>query len=181
MSDTITIARPYAKAIFEHAQSKGTLGRWSEMISRLSMAVLDDQASRFITNPATTSKQQADLLMSIFKNNTSSELSTLESFVATLANSKRLLVLPEISVLYEEMRADEEKTLTVNVISYAALSQVQEDKLIDKFSRRLNRQVTLNVTIDQSILGGAIFQADDLVIDGSVRGKLNKLSANLVA
>ena len=79
------------------------------------------------------------------------------------------------------MRAEHEKTLNVDVISYSALSKHQEAELIQRLKKRLKRDITLNISIDHHLLGCAIIQAGDLVIDGSVRGELNKLKATLVA
>lgn len=91
------------------------------------------------------------------------------------------MALPALSLLFEDMRAEHEKTLSVDVISFSPLSKHQEAELIQRLKRRLKRDITLNISIDHHLLGGAIIQAGDLVIDGSVRGELNKLKATLVA
>ena len=181
MSDTITIARPYAKAIFEHALDSGKLGLWSEILKGLSYIALSDSGKDFISNPATTAEQQIVLFSESLKKVTGTESMALINLVSPLAHNKRLAVLPEINLLFEAMRAEQEKTVTVNVTSFSKLSTAQQQHLISSLSQRLNREVSLEIVIDKSLLGGAVIQAGDLVIDGSVRGKLNKLGAGLAA
>ena len=89
--------------------------------------------------------------------------------------------MPDIYAQYESLRAEQEKTLTANVSSFAALTTTEQQDLINSLSQRLQRKVTLEVNIDKSLLGGAVIHAGDLVIDGSVRGKLTKLATNLAA
>ncbi len=178
MSDSTTIARPYAKAIFEHALAEKQLAQWSDFLFVLAQTVLDSKASQFIANPASTIDQQIELLETVCstKNNKS-----LNNLINLLAVNKRLMLLPEIKALYEVHRAEQEKTLGVDVISYSEVSAAQQQQLIEALSKRLQRNVSLNISIDPSLLGGAVIRAGDLVIDGSVRGKLNKLSTDLAA
>lgn len=181
MSDSITIARPYAKAIFEHALKAKKLQAWSNYLQGLASLVMDSNAFDFLTNPATTIQQHSDLLTVVTGSLPKEDLTFLSNFIETLAHNKRLLVLPEVLTLYEVMRAEQEKTLTVNVAAYSALSTAQQKDLVSSLSKRLQREVTLNIIIDKALLGGAVINAGDLVIDGSVRGKLNKLGTGLAA
>lgn len=181
MSDTTTIARPYAKAIFEYALAANKLSQWSEILHDLALSVLDENVARFIANPATTEAQKTELLMTPFVKSGSNETVAIENLVALLAHNKRLTLLPDIKLLFEMQRAEQEKTLKVIVTSFSELSSAQQQQLISSLSQRLQRQVTLNISIDKSLLGGAVIQAGDLVIDGSVRGKLHKLITDLAA
>lgn len=181
MSNTTTIARPYAKAVFEHALLTKKLGQWSEILHELALAVLDEKTMQFITNPAASSEQQVELLMSLFAKVDSTEKETIANLVALLAHNKRLTLLPEIKMLFDSLRAEQEKTLQVEVRSFSELSAAQQSQLISSLSQRLSRQVTLNLNVDKSLLGGAVIHAGDLIIDGSVRGKLNKLRTDLAA
>ena len=182
MSDHTTIARPYAKAIFNHALAAKQLAEWSTMLHNLAQAVLHPDAEYFICNPATTADSQAQLLLAVCGNAASAnEKKIMENLVNVLANNKRLLVLPGIYAQYEALRANQEKTLTANVSSFTELTSTEQKNLIESLSQRLQRQVTLEITVDKSLLGGAVIRAGDLVIDGSVRGKLNKLGTSLAA
>jgi F-type H+-transporting ATPase subunit delta len=182
MSDMTTIARPYAKAIFEYALATKQLAAWSSILQGLAYAVTDSLAKSVIDNPSTTTEQKNQLLLSALgKTVPSTEHKAIENLVHLLAANKRLLILADVSVQYEALRAEQEKTLMVQVCSFSSLSTVQQQNLIQSLSQRLQRQISLDITIDTSLLGGAVIRAGDLVIDGSVRGKLNKLSTNIAA
>jgi F-type H+-transporting ATPase subunit delta len=182
MSDLTTIARPYAKALFEYARDNQQLAVWSDVLKRLAQVVLDAVASEFISDPSSTIEQQCQLLGTVSDSKTfPSVQKEVSNFISLLAHNKRLMALPDVCAQYEALRAKQEKTLVVEVRSYAELSNDQQNHLIQSLNNRLKRQVTLNVHIDKSLLGGAIIQAGDLVIDGSVRGKLNKLRSDLAA
>ncbi len=181
MSNTTTIARPYAKAVFEHALAAKKLSQWSEILHELALAVADEKAKQFITNPAATTDQQVQLLMAVLAQSRLPEHATIKNLIVLLAQNKRLMVLPDIKQIFDVLRAEQEKTLLVEVISFSELSAAQQAKLVSSLSQRLQRQVSLNLTIQKSLLGGAVIHAGDLVIDGSVQGKLDKLSADLAA
>lgn len=182
MSDNVTIARPYAKAIFQHALAQKNLADWSLVLQALSLAVLDASASRFICNPDSDADLQSQLLLAVLKqSNLTADAASSESLVRLLALNKRLLLLPAICAQFEMLRAEQEKTLTVLVSTFAALPDEQQRSLTKSLSERLQRHVVLEINIDPSLLGGAVIHAGDLVIDGSVRGKLTKLSTELAA
>ncbi len=179
MSDNTTIARPYAKAIFEFALQQHKLAEWSALLCCLAEAVSDPAAKRFINNPATTAEQQRQLLLAIMDSQHKAECE--ENLIHLLVANKRLLLLPEIYAQFEMLRAEQEKTIQVSVRSFTTLSESQQHQLAERLSQRLKRQVTLDISIDKTLLGGAVIRAGDLVIDDSVRGKLIKLGANLAA
>lgn len=180
MSDNTTIARPYAKAIFEHALAENKLEQWSSYLEQLVQVISVAEAAQFIANPGTTIEQHIQLFQEAFKSDSKVE-PTFKNTIALLASNKRLALLPEIATLYNSYRAEQEKTLEVEVSSFSELNTEQQSRLIDSLSNRLKRQVALNITLDPELLGGAIIRAGDLVIDGSVRGKLNKLGTGLAA
>lgn len=180
MSDSTTIARPYAKAIFEYALAEKKLAEWSVHLIALAQAALTPEAEQFIENPASTVEQHIELLQGVIKAGANKN-EAISNLVSLLATNKRLMLLPEICALYEALRAEQEKTLDVEVSSFSDLSKTQQERLIESLSKRLQRNVSLKISIDPSLLGGAVIRAGDLVIDGSVRGKLNKLTTDLAA
>lgn len=180
MSDSTTLARPYAKAIFEHALAENKLAEWSQYLLILAQAVLSSEGFDFLTNPASTAEQHIELLNTLC-GATLKEDKSLNNLITLLSTNKRLLLLPEIKGLYEVHKAEQEKVLDVDVISFSTVSADQQKQMIASLSQRLQRKVSLTISIDPSLLGGAVIQAGDLVIDGSVRGKLNKLSTELAA
>jgi F-type H+-transporting ATPase subunit delta len=182
MADNVTVARPYAKALFDLALEHNQLSSWSKVLQDLSYCISDPHAYQFINNPESTVEMQHELLMSVMhKSSYGLDLKWIDHLIFLLTENKRLLLLPDIFAQFEALRREQEKTLTVNVNSYAVLTQEQQQQLIQSLSHRLQRQVDLHINIDKSLLGGAVIRAGDLVIDGSVRGKLTKLGAQLVA
>lgn len=175
-----TVARPYAKALFEYALETKALETWSQVLSVLAQVVLDESVSAFLSNPSSTEGQQKELLLSPF----SQKLKVYDAvvrWVDVLVSKERALALPLINQQFQDLCAEHEKTLVVQVRSFSPLSKKQEQALIDRLSERLQRRVSLEVSIDPSLLGGAVIQAGDFVIDGSVREKLHALRTELVA
>ncbi|CEK12208.1 F0F1 ATP synthase subunit delta [Legionella hackeliae] len=181
MPDTTTIARPYAKAIFEYALAVNKLSQWSEILQTLAVSVMNEAAAQFIVNPETTEAQQQELLMTPFAKSGNDELKAIANLVSLLTGNKRLMLLPDIKVQFEALRAEQEKTLVVKVRSFSELTGAQTEQLKKSLSQRLKREVTLKVSIDKSLLGGAVIQAGDLVIDGSVLEQLKRLGIGLAA
>jgi F-type H+-transporting ATPase subunit delta len=180
MAESTTIARPYAKAIFEEALAEKKLGEWSEYLQSLAQAVETPAAAAFIDNPASTIEQHIELMCAVMGKKVK-ENKSLDKVITLLAINRRLMVLPAIKAIYDVLKAEQEKTLDVVVVSYSAMSADQQKKLTESLSHKLQRKVSLKISIDPSLLGGAVVQAGDLVIDGSVRGKLNKLGTDLAA
>jgi F-type H+-transporting ATPase subunit delta len=173
MAEAITIARPYANAVFSIAQEKGELKAWSDLLAVLAQCVNEPEMQSIITSPAVSDEQAVELLADI-----AGDLMTADAknFLLLLAENNRLLLLADITVLFEELREEAEKSMTAEVISARELSSEQADKIAAALKQRLGRDITLSTSIDESLLGGAIIRAGDLVIDGSALGKLNRLA-----
>ena len=182
MSANTTVARPYAKAIFEMALDKHQLPEWSTCLNMLSELTQHHEVRAFLHNSETSTQEHADLLVSLVQHIApNASALDLTQVVQLLAVNKRINVLPQIAIQFNYLRAEEEKTLVVQVTSFKALTPQQEKRLIEALSRRLDRRVSLTVSTDSTLLGGAVIHANDLVIDGSVRGKLTTLGAELAA
>lgn len=182
MQETTTLARPYAKAAFEHAHDAGQLSLWSDALGVLATAMSDPLAKDFVTNPAATEEARIQLMQATLAARAfDAERDSLNNFINVLTYNRRLLLLPDIRLQFEALREEAEKTVTVQVSTFSPLSDAQAQKLVESMSRRLSRRVALQVEIDASLMGGAVIRAGDLVIDGSVRGKLQALSNGLAA
>lgn len=179
MSELTTIARPYAKAAFEYAQQKKQLAEWAEILQTFATIVADKQAYAFLSNPTIKREDKISLLLGFVPKLDDNIKPEVTNFLQLLAEYSRLNVLPEITELYFAYRADYEKSMEVNVTSAKPLENEQEQALKEALSKKLNREITLSVHIDESLIGGAIIQAKDFVIDGSVRDKLKKLATRL--
>ncbi|EGL54278.1 MAG: F0F1 ATP synthase subunit delta [Pseudomonadota bacterium] len=173
MAEAITIARPYANAVFSIAQEKGELKAWSDLLAVLAQCVLEPEMQSIITSPAVSDEQAVDLLAEIAGDAMTADA---RNFLLLLAENNRLLLLTDITVLFEALREEAEKLMTADVISARPLTEEQAAKISAALKARLGRDITLNTTIDESLLGGAIIRAGDMVIDGSAVGKLNRLA-----
>jgi len=176
MSDLTKFARPYAKAAFALARDNGRLGEWSGMLQISSQIAADEIVAEAIGSPHVSRQQAADLFLTTGADQLDGEFTNL---LHVLAENGRLSILPEISVMYEQLRQEEEKRLSVRVVSAVALTEQQRDRMGAALSRRFDCKINLESEIDASMLGGAVIYAGDMVIDGSVRGRLQKLATRL--
>ena len=177
MAEKSTIARPYAQAAFDLAQQKGELKAWSDMLSTLAIVVGDEQMKNLIGNPLVGKDALVDLVLKVCGDALNQEG---QNFVRILADNKRLDVVAEIASLYEAHRAEAESTVEAEVITAFPLNDTQKDSLVSALKQKLGREVSLAVQTDESLIGGAIVRAGDMVIDGSVTGHLDKLAQALV-
>ena len=178
MAERITIARPYAKAVFMLAFGQQRLPQWSEALRVTASVVADLRVKALLGNPGISAEQLVGLITGIGGASLDEQG---KNFIATLAANKRLGFLPAIAARYEQLRADAERTVEVTVTSAVALSDAQREHYTQAMRKRLNREVRLHSNLDPSLLGGAVVQADDLVIDGSVRAGLTQLAGAIAS
>jgi F-type H+-transporting ATPase subunit delta len=171
VADIATIARPYARAAFEHAHAAGQLAPWGEMLARAGAAVEDGRVASLIGNPHV---QRAELV-SLVADVAGAGDEQARNFIRLLADNGRLAALPQVAEQYAALRAEVENTVDVTVSSALPLTAEQSDKLVQALSRRLRRTVRLTATVDPSLIGGAVVRAGDFVIDGSLRGRVERL------
>lgn len=176
MSDVITIARPYANAIFELALEQNKLKDWSEVLKFLAVIAEDNLMQPILSNPLLSKAQVIKLFVDVAGGVLSEEVINL---LNQLATKKRLSILPAISKVYEVCLADRERTIDVKVVSAFPIDEMRLKKLQTALQGYLNRQVNMRFALDRDLLGGAVIYADDQVIDGSLRGKLSRLSERL--
>jgi F-type H+-transporting ATPase subunit delta len=176
MAERATIARPYAKAAFEYARDANAFAEWSEGLALAAQIVADPRVAALTKSPQWS---MADLVRLITDVAGPKLNDGMQNFVRVLAENHRLLLLPEIVTHYEEFRSAVENTVDVEVISAVKLDAAQTEKLCAALSSRLKRKVRMRTTVDSSLLGGAVLRAGDLVIDGSLKGRLQRLATEL--
>jgi F-type H+-transporting ATPase subunit delta len=176
MAEKSTIARPYARALFELALGQKKLDAWSEALALAAAVVADARVKKLLTSPHVTTEQLADFVIDIAGKKLDQEG---HDFIRVLAANRRLGFLPEIAAIYGKLKAAEENTADVTVTSAVPLDKEQQQKFSQAMSARLKRDVRLHCEVDSTLLGGAVLRADDLVIDGSLRGRLERLSVEL--
>lgn len=178
MAEAASIARPYARAAFAHARDAKQLGAWSKALALSSGMAADPTVADLITSPLLSNDQ----LVGFFGGLAGAEDDAhWRNFVRQLAENKRLAVLPEISAAYEQLRAEYENEVDVQVTSAVSLSEAQAAKLAAALKRRFKREVRMTTAVDPELLGGAVIRAGDLVIDGSVKGRLQRLNSELAS
>ena len=172
-----TLARPYAVAAFEAALDEDALASWKFMLEKAAQVIQDSQIMPLLDNPRVTAKQLVELICDVLH----SILDTAgkKNFLHILAENKRLPLLPDIAALFTMYCAEHEKSINVDVISAVTLDAIYQQKLVQSLTKRLQRNVSLHCKVDPELLGGVLVRAGDTVIDGSVRGKLNRLLESL--
>jgi F-type H+-transporting ATPase subunit delta len=178
MADRITIARPYARAAFEEARAHERLAPWSEALQVAAEVVRDPRVQRLLGNPRVTPEQLARLVTGIAAVPLGDEGA---NFVRTLAVNRRLAYLPEISALFNKLKDAAQGVADVTVTSAAPLDASQKRKLAAALHQRLKRTVRLHCEIDAALIGGAVLRSGDLVIDGSLRTRLDRIAYELTA
>ena len=176
MAEKRTIARPYAQAVFDLACKANALGRWSEMLALLAAIAADERMQGLIDNPRIDEQQLRDVFLGVAGDRLDKQGAAL---LELLIENRRLGYLPEIAALYEGYRAEAEKVVHAEVIAAFPVSDEQRDAIAAALKRRLGREVDIESRTDQSLIGGAIIRAGDMVIDGSVRGHLDRLAQAL--
>jgi F-type H+-transporting ATPase subunit delta len=174
--DITTIARPYAAAVFARAQETGQIQAWSDALALLAAIGTDAGMALQIGNPNVPRETVRDIVLQVAGDALSPEAANL---VRLLAENDRLVALPELASLYEAMRTAQDGLRSVVVRSAYALTKAEQHALAGALAKRLGGSVNLTVEHDKSLIGGVEIRAGDLVIDGSIRGKLEKLATEL--
>ncbi|NMP28210.1 F0F1 ATP synthase subunit delta [Rahnella sp. SAP-1] len=172
MSEFVTVARPYAKAAFDFAVEHQSLDRWQSMLAFSAEVTRDEQIEELLSG-ATAPEALSATFIAIC----GEQLDDAgQNLIRVMAENKRLRVLPEVLQQFIELRAALEATVEVEVTSASALSEEQQAKIAAAMEKRLSRKVKLNCKIDKSVLAGVVIRAGDMVIDGSVRSRLERLA-----
>ncbi len=171
-----SIARPYAEAVFAHASENNKLDLWSEMLAFLSQVVSDENLNKLIANPLIDSGKLADLLLDIGGGRLSDEGQNL---VKLLARNKRVVVLPEIAEQFEALKNQSEGAIDVKIISAFEMKPAQEQLIANALKTKLGREINISNQTDENLIGGIRIKAGDMVIDGSIKGQLQKLANEL--
>jgi F-type H+-transporting ATPase subunit delta len=173
-----TIARPYAEAVFARAVETDQLDRWSAMLAFLAQLVTDERIAPFVVDPRFERGRLTRILLELGAGQLSTEG---ENFLRLLVENGRVEVVPEVCEIFEVLKSEREGKIEVNVISAYALNAAQKRELEAALERRFGRAVSLHVERDRSLIAGLVIRAGDVVIDGSVRGRLQQLAEALGA
>jgi ATP synthase F1 subcomplex delta subunit len=173
MAELTTLARPYAKAAFECARVNKDLQAWSEALTLAANVTANEKVATLLSSPGLTSQQKATAVVELCGDKLTDKQ---QNFVTVLAENSRLTLLPQVRELFELYKANQEKSVDVDIQSAFDIDSTIEASLAKALTIKLDREVSLKTSVDKSLLGGAVIRAGDTVIDGSVRGKLAKLA-----
>ena len=176
MAEKQTLARPYAEAVFELAKAQNQLKKWSEMLAFIAAVAADERMRRIADDPRVARTRFLALFLGVCDQQVDEHGA---NFVRLLVDNRRLALLPEIVAQFEALKAEAEARIEATVVSAFALETAQLQRLGEALQRKLGREVNLTPQVDQALLGGVVIRAGDLVIDGSVRGRLQELAAHL--
>lgn len=176
MADNASIARPYAKAVFDLANEAGQQDNWSTALEALAAIAQDDDFLQVVVSPQVKPDELEKMVVDIMGDNLPEGG---HNFVKLLAQNDRLEALPDVQQQYALLLAESRKLVEAEVLTARPLSAEQKTKLTEALQVRLGVTVSISETVDESLIGGAIVKAGDLVIDGSAKGRVEKLAIAL--
>lgn len=176
MAEARTLARPYAKAAFEYARDEGALDSWLRELQLIAAVAAEPRVRGMLSDPALTSAEQAARFVELC----GEELGdSRRRFVEVLAHNRRLDLAAPVLELFAEFKAQRENTVDVELLSAYEIPDEVRHRIANALGERLERDVRVRSETDPDLIGGVVIRAGDMVIDGSVRGRLNKLAEAL--
>lgn len=175
MSEAITLARPHARAAFEVARDADALDSWSEALAFAAGVADDTRTHSLVTDPRVSQQQLIDMHM---PPDTAAD-GAFGRLLAELAHFGRLPLLPAITAAFDAYKREAEATLKISVTSAAEMDEAQREALRTSLGKRFQREIDMDISVDASLLGGVVIHAGSEVIDGSARGRLDRLAGTL--
>ena len=176
MAESVTIARPYAEALFRVAKESGHLAQWAERLALLGQLAANPEARAAISDPNVAEAQLVDLFRSACGTAVDAELS---NFIQLLSKNDRLALLPEIAALYEKYKQAEEGIKQAEIVSAFPIDASQVNALVPQLEAVFKSRLETSVTVDLSLIGGVKVIVGDQMLDASVRGKLDAMATAL--
>ena len=176
MAESVTIARPYAQAIFRLARESKALTVWSDRLQRLVAIAQDAEMAKVVGNPKFSAGQVADLFVSLSGDAGNQELA---AFIGLLAENERLDVLTQIQEIYEQLKSADEGVKDAVITSAYPLDDAQLKHLMSQLESHFGSKLQPHVEVDAALIGGIKVAVGDQVFDASVRGKLDAMATAL--
>lgn len=181
MTDYITVARPYAKAVFLIAKEENSISGWSNLLAVLDEISADLEASDFISRPDFSLQEKTQFLQTAVAALLKRELTNQEAnFLSVILGAKRYDVLPSVRHAYDEMVLSDESIVEVELVSAFEVKETENKMFVKALEKHFQKSIKLNVSIDPSLIGGAVIKSGDWVLDGSVKGRLEQMTSFLV-
>jgi len=177
MADNATIARPYAKAVFDYAQESNSFDEWASLLDQLAVISSDESFDVVVNDPRVENEKVTALLTDLTKDVLPNGGT---NFINLLVQNERLASLSEVQQQYADLVAKAKAIVTADVTTAIALTEDQKSSLTSALEKRLGQKVVLHETVDTDLVGGAVIKTGDLVIDGTAKGRIEKLTTALM-
>ena len=180
MAEPVTIARPYAEAVYKLAREKNALAQWSDALANLDAVVGDTRVQAIISDPNVSAQQLEGLVLGVIGDKLDAGVANeARNFIQVLVQNGRLELTPHIRGVYESLKREHEGTLEASVISALPISAEQLKALVATLETKFKRKITAKVAIDPQLIGGVKIVVGDKVIDATVRGRLDAMATAL--
>ena len=183
MDELRTIARPYAKAVFDVAAASSSLTEWSDFLKQCAGLLENNEIKALIKAPGTNKKKVAE----IFYDSATLGLEVHDSsqkhflnLIQILSINRRLNIIKELHKQYDQKKRELEKTTEVTLTTAAPVEEKELKTIIRALEKSLGTKVDVTVIIDEALIGGAVIQTGDHMIDGTVSVQLKNLTRFLV-
>ena len=174
MAQLITIARPYAEAVFSLSKEGNNMAEWSDTLANLATISTDVAMSAMIANP----KYSAEQIVSVFTDVMGANLTKEgKSLLDAMAANKRLSALSDVAEVFETLKAEQEKRVRATVITAMEATVEQKKILSAALNAKFDAEVEISYEEDSTLIGGIKIKVGDWAIDGSAVSQLNKLGA----
>lgn len=181
MTDYITVARPYAKAVFLIAKEENSISGWSNLLAVLDEISADVEASDFISRPDFSLQEKTQFLQTAVATLLKRKLTNQEAnFLSVILSAKRYEMFPSIRQAYDEMVLSDESIIEVELVSAFEVKESENEMFVKALEKHFQKSIKLNVSIDPNLIGGAVIKAGDWVMDGSIKGRLEQMTSFLV-
>ncbi len=174
MAQLITIARPYAEAVFALAKEAQNMAEWSEELANLALISQDDAMQAMIKNPKYSGEDIVTVFTGVMGDSLTKEGKNL---LVAMAENKRLAALSDVAEAFEALRAKDEKRVLATVISAREVTVEQKKILSAALNAKFDAEVEITYEEDSSLIGGIKIKVGDWAMDGSATTQLNKLGA----
>jgi F-type H+-transporting ATPase subunit delta len=176
MAEAVTIARPYAVAVYRLAKEKNALAKWSDMLSFAAAVAADAQMQAYINDPKIASEDLERVFLAVGKDKLDEPAINL---IKLLVEYGRLALLPDVAAAFEELKAQDEGVLEAEITAAAKPSDAEVSNVVARLQAKFGKKVEASVKVDPEIIGGIKIVIGDTVIDASVRGQLQELAYTL--
>lgn len=176
MAEFITVARPYAEAIFRLSAEEGSYQEWSDALAVLGSIAQDTRVSDMLNNPKLAKDEVKQLLLEVLGTRTTDKI---KNFITIILDNRRFVILPQIAALFEAMRAEHAGIASAQIETAFAIDNGEVTKLITQLEKYFKQKIEAKVAVNPELIGGVRVTVGDEVIDASIRGKLSSLAASL--